>query len=56
MIAGIGLSIIGIVHLIKPDIFFKEGFFVKPENFKKVQRVAATFVLVAGIYFISSAI
>ncbi len=55
MIPGIVLVIIGLVHLIKPDIFFKSGFFLSPENFKKVQRVAAIFVLVAGVYFILNA-
>ena len=52
MIAGIVLSIIGLVHLIKPDIFFKSGFFLSPENFKKVQRIAAILVLLMGVYFI----
>jgi len=52
MIAGIALSIIGLVHLIKPDIFFKSGFFLSQDNFKKVQRIAAILVLLIGVYLI----
>jgi hypothetical protein len=52
MISGIILIAIGLVHLIKPDIFFKSGFFLSPENFKKVQRGVALLVLLMGVYFI----
>jgi len=52
MIPGIVLIAIGLVHLIKPDIFFKSGFFLSPETFKKVQRGAALLVLSMGVYFI----
>jgi hypothetical protein len=52
MIAGIFLIIIGLIHLIKPDIFFKSGFFLSPENFKKVQRGVAILVLLTGILLI----
>ena len=52
MIAGIFLIIIGLIHQIKPDIFFKSGFFLSPENFKKVQRGVAILVLLTGILLI----
>ena len=52
MIPGITLITIGLVHLIKPDIFFKSGFFLSPENFKKVQRVAASLILLVGVLLI----
>ena len=52
MIAGIFLIVIGLIHLIKPDIFFKSGFFLSPENFKKVQRGVAFLVLLTGILLI----
>jgi len=52
MISGIVLIVIGLVHLIKPDIFFKSGFFLGPENFKKVQRGVAVVVLLTGIFFV----
>ena len=52
MIAGIFLIVIGLIHLIKPDIFFKSGFFLCPGNFKKAQRGVAILVLLTGILII----
>ena len=52
MIAGIFLIVIGLIHLIKPDIFFKSGFFLSPDNFKKVQRGIAILVLLTGVLLI----
>jgi hypothetical protein len=51
---GIGMFfvIVGIVHLIKPDIFFRSGFFLDPANFKKYRRGVAILVLIIGVLFI----
>ena len=52
MIPGIFLIVVGLVHFIKPDIFFKSGFFLSPENFKKVQRGVAILILLTGVLLI----